>query len=69
MGSHKIVFFHIRIEVHLQGVCIGVELFTKGYRVELVQDRLMEPLTNAVRLRALYLGELCITTNAEYSYK
>ena len=47
---------HPLIEVSLQCIRRVVELLAERHPVELVQQRLVEPLADAVGLRALHLG-------------
>ncbi len=56
MGSHLIVFGHPGIEVVLQLADGIVDLLAEGDSIELIQHSLVEPLADAVGLRALGLG-------------
>ncbi len=55
VGSGFIIFLHPPIQVGLQLLDAAVELLAEGHAVELVQDGLVEALTDAVGLRALRL--------------
>jgi hypothetical protein len=57
VGALLVVGRDPRIEVKLQGVDGVVDLLEEGDAVELVQQRLVEPLTNAVGLAAFDLGK------------
>ena len=56
MGPLLIVAFGPEIKIVLQLLDRGIELFSEDDAVELVEDCLVEALTNSVRLRALGLG-------------
>ena len=55
MGSGFIIFLHPPIQIGLQLLDAFVELLAEGNAVKLVQDGLVEALTDAVGLRALGL--------------
>ena len=56
MSTLCVVFHQPLIEVSLQRLQTAVELFAKSNLIKLLQDRLVEPLTDAVSLRRLRLG-------------
>jgi len=56
MSTLCVVFHQPLIEVSLQRLQTAVELFAKSNLIRLLQDRLVEPLTDAVSLRRLRLG-------------
>ena len=56
MGPLVIVGFDPEIEIVLQVRDRGIELLAEGDAVELIEDCLVETLSDAVRLRALRLG-------------
>jgi hypothetical protein len=51
MGSFIIVVFQPVVQILLQLIEVTVELLPEGYLVELLQDRLVEALADAVGLR------------------
>ena len=55
VGSGFIIFLHPPIQVGLQLLDGTIELLAEGHAVELIQDGLVEALTDAVGLRALGL--------------
>jgi hypothetical protein len=55
-----IVTFDPFIEIFLQIRDRGVELFAERNSIELIEDRLVETLTDTIRLRALGLGSRMI---------
>ena len=56
MGPFKVVFIHILIKINLQGFYVRVDLLTESNSIELIQDRLVDPLTYAVCLGTFGLG-------------
>ena len=64
MSTLCVVFHQPLIEVSLQRLQIAVEPFAKSNLIKLLQDRLVEPLTDAVSLRRLHLG-LGVISSAE----
>ena len=55
-----VVAFDPKIKIVLQLLDRCIELFSEGDAVELVEDCLVEALSDAVRLRALRLGPVMI---------
>ena len=60
MGALFVVLDEPDIEIGLQLVDCQIDLLTERNSVELVQDRAVETLANAVGLRALGLGAAVI---------
>ena len=56
MGTASIILIHILIQIDLQGLKVRIDLLPKSNPVELISDRLMDPLTDPIGLRALGLG-------------
>jgi hypothetical protein len=60
MGSDLVVLLDPEIQVALQLLDGAIDFFAEGHPVELVEDGLVEPLDDAVGLRALGLGSAVI---------
>ena len=56
MGSLFVVKLYPLVQVRLQLVDRLIEFLPKGYPVELIEHRLVKPLTDPVGLRTLCLG-------------
>ena len=57
MGSFIIVVMQPVVQIHLQRFQVVVQFLAKGDLIKLLQNRLMETFTNAIRLRCL---DLCL---------
>ena len=56
MGAASVILIHILIQIDLQGLKVRIDLLPKSDPVELIEDRLMNPLTDSIGLWALGLG-------------
>ncbi len=56
MGTASIILIHILIQIDLQGLKVRIDLLPKSDPVELIEDRLMNPLTDSIGLWALSFG-------------
>ena len=56
MSPCAVVAIHVLIQIQLQGLQVRVDLFPESDPVEFIQNGLMNPLTDPVRLWALRLG-------------
>ena len=56
MGAVRVVSIHILIQIDLQDLKVRIDLLPKSDPVELIEDRLMNPLTDPIGLGALGLG-------------
>ena len=56
MSSFSVVVMQPLIQIGLQRIDAFVELLAERDLVEFLQDRFMEPLANAIRLRRFHFG-------------
>ena len=64
MGAASVILIHILIQIDLQSLKVGIDLLPESHPIELIEDRLMNPLTDPIGLRALGLG-LCMLNVVE----
>jgi hypothetical protein len=59
MSPFEVILIHILIQIDLQGFGVRINLLTESHSIEFIENRLVNPLTDPVRLGTLRLG-LCM---------